>query len=442
MRSRRARVSLLAAAAALVALAGCSASAAGGATKPTESAGGTGNPSHPAAKPHHPTIPRATLTISPADGSRDIRPDAPVTVTATSGKLRSVVVRSEADAVTGAFNADHTSWQSRVPMNVGEAYSVAASAVNPAGAITTATSAFHTLTPTQSYQVSISEAAGATYGVGMPIQLTFSAPVTNRVAVERSLSLVTSKPVVGAWYWLDDEHLNFRPRDYWPQNTRVSVIGRFNGVPASPGVYGSADLSESFVIGQSVIVTASTTTHHLQVYVGGRLRYDWPISTGRPGHDTPNGTYVTIDKGNPVEMKPSDIAPGQPGYYDLMVPWSVRFTWSGIFLHDAYWSVAEQGYVNVSHGCVNMPPAAAETYYEMEVPGDPVTVTGSPLAGAPGDGWTDWFLSWPDLLANSALHRAVEAGPHGSRLVAPSAVAPSPAKAPLQTAAPDNAATS
>ena len=68
-----------------------------------------------------------------------------------------------------------------------------------------------------------------------------------------------------------------------------------------------------------------------------------------------------------------------PGY-SIEVPWSVRFTWSGDYLHDAYWSVGQQGFTNVSHGCVNMPPADAESYYKMAVPGDPVTITGSPRA--------------------------------------------------------------
>jgi hypothetical protein len=116
------------------------------------------------------------------------------------------------------------------------------------------------------------------------------------------------------------------------------------------------------------------------------------------------------------------------------VPWSVRITWSGDYLHDAYWSVGEQGFTNVSHGCVNMPPAAAEAYYKMEVPGDPVTIAGSPRAGTWGNGWTQWFLSWKQLVTGSALHEAVQAGPHGSTFITPSIVPPSHAKAPLETA--------
>ncbi len=92
-----------------------------------------------------------------------------------------------------------------------------------------------------------------------------------------------------------------------------------------------------------------------------------------------------------------------PGY-NIQVPFSVRFTWSGDYLHDAYWSVGEQGFTNVSHGCVNMSPADAETFYNMAVPGDPVTITGSPRAGEWDNGWTMWFLSWQQWLHGSALH--------------------------------------
>ncbi len=139
-------------------------------------------------------------------------------------------------------------------------------------------------------------------------------------------------------------------------------------------------------------------------------------------------------------MRPADIAPGQPGYYDLLVPWSVRITWSGIYLHDAWWSVDQQGHVNVSHGCVNLPPAAAESYYAMAVPGDPVTISGSPVSGNSGDGWTDWFHSWSYLLAHSAQHQAVLAGPSGSTFVGASAVPASTATAPLGRPAASNSA--
>ena len=133
----------------------------------------------------------------------------------------------------------------------------------------------------------------------------------------------------------------------------------------------------------------------MKLYKDGKLYRTWPISSGRPGDNTPNGTYLTIEKGNPVLMK----GPG----YRIEVPWSVRFTWSGDYLHDAFWSVGEQGFTNVSHGCVNMAPADAEVYYKLAVPGDPVTVVGSPRHGVWDNGWTYWFLTTGHSSSRPAL---------------------------------------
>jgi len=265
----------------------------------------------------------------------------------------------------------------------------------------------------------------------MPIILTFSRPIRNRMAVERSLQITTSKPVVGAWYWDGNQSVSFRPRDYWPAHISVSFVANLDGVEVAPGVYGHHNLSQQFTIGRSLIVVASAARHRLLLYRAGKLIHNWPISTGRPGDDTPNGTYLTMGKGNPVLMK----GPG----YALEVPWSVEFTASGDFLHDAYWSVGVQGFANVSHGCVNMPPGDAEIYYKMAVPGDPVTITGSPRPGTWDNGWTQWFLTWPQYLRGSALHEAVVAGPTGSTFVDPATLAASTATAPLQKSRRGNA---
>ena len=296
----------------------------------------------------------------------------------------------------------------------------------------TTTSTFSTLTPAQTFTTEIYEGSGQTYGVGMPIMLIFSQPITNRAAVERSLELTTSNPVIGAWYWDDSEHLDFRPRDYWPANTTVSFDGHLNGVEGAPGVYATADLTQTFTIGQSVIAVASTTSHHTQIYIGGKLTYDWPISTGRATLPTPDGSYLSVQKNNPVQMIGGG-APGSPGYYNELVYYAVRFTFSGDYYHSAPWSVVDQGTTNVSHGCVNLPPVDAETYYSLSIPGDPITITASTAAGKWDDGWTEWFLSWPAYLKGSALGEAVEAGPQGSTFVSPSSLPPDTATAPLET---------
>jgi lipoprotein-anchoring transpeptidase ErfK/SrfK len=371
------------------------------------------------------------LTITPASGNKAAQPGQGITVTAAKGTLTHVSAESGGAPVAGTLNSAGTEWHSTWALSVSARYSVTARATAPGSKPATKTSTFTTLAPTSTFQTQIFEGAGQSYGVGMPIMLKFSEPIVNKAAVEQALQLTTSQPVVGSWSWDGDQELNFRPRQYWPAHTTVSFTGHLDGVEAAPGLYGDHTLTQTFTIGDSLIVVASTATHHMNLFRNGVLFASWPISTGKPGDNTPNGTYVTIEKGNPVLM----IGPG----YRIEVPWSVRFTFSGDYLHDAFWSVGEQGFTNVSHGCINMPPADAEVYYKLAVPGDPVTVTGSPRAGVWDNGWTEWFLAWPQYLAGSALHEAVEAGPTGSQFVRPSAVPAPTGTAPLAAPADGNA---
>ena len=356
------------------------------------------------------------LSITPAGGGAVTAPNRGITVRAEGGRISKVVVRTRGDRVTGRLNAAGTVWRSSWALNVSRRYTVTATAVDISGRRVTRWSSFRTFTPRRTFSTRIIEGYRQTYGVGMPIILYFSRPISDKAAVERALQIRTSKRVVGAWYWdrrcnLAPVCLYFRPRRYWPPHTRVSVTGHLNGVKVAPGVYGHHTLTQRFTIGSSLIAVVNTARHYMNVYRNGKRFARWPISSGRPGDETPNGTYLTIEKANPVEM----VGPG----YDIEVPWSVRLTWSGAYLHDASWSVGEQGFANVSHGCVNMSPAHAETYYKMAVPGDPVKITDSPRAGTWDNGWTMWFLSWKRWVRGSALHKAVRAGPHGSTFVSP-----------------------
>jgi lipoprotein-anchoring transpeptidase ErfK/SrfK len=416
-----------------LALAGCTGGG-GSAVKSTGNDGGSGASATGKASAS-PTPSGPAVTITPADGTTGADPSKGITVT-TNGTLKNVSVHTAGDPIAGSYSSGNTAWHSTWALNVSQSYTVTATATASNGTTTTQTSTFRTLTPSSTFSTHIVEGYQQQYGVGMPIILYFSQPIKNKAAVERALQITTSKPVIGAWYWdqpcgMAADCLYFRPRDYWPAGTTVSFIGHLDGVEASPGVYGYHTLTQTFSIGESVIAIGNTQTHQTQIYVNGKLRYNWPISSGRPGDDTPNGSYLTIEKENPVLM----TGPG----YSLEVPYSVRFTWSGDYYHDAYWSVGEQGFENVSHGCVNLSPEDAQIYYNMAVPGDPITIKGSPRAGTWGNGYTEWFLSWNQYLKGSALHEAVMAGPAGSTFVNPATLPADTAKAPLQTAPGGNA---
>ncbi len=394
---------------------------------------GTSGQAAPSPSPS-PTLSAAHVTITPRNGLRDAKPQLGISVTVRDGTLVSVTARSGDGAVPGELDPTATEWHSRWALPTGRQYLVRATARDSEGRTITKMSRFRTLTPHTTASIQIFEGHNVTYGVGMPVMLSFSRPVEDKKAVERAIVLTSSRKVVGAWYWNGDQALWFRPRAYWPQDVKVSFAGHFDGVRLSPGVYATHTLRQDFRIGRSLIAVASASGHSMKVYRDRKLYATWPISTGRPGKETPNGTYLSIEKANPQHM----VGEG----YDIQVPYSVRFTWSGDFIHAAPWSVGSQGYANVSHGCVNLAPERARDYYGMSIPGDPVTVTGSPKGGKWDDGWTIWFLSWKELVKGSALRQAVRVGPDGSTWVRPSDLMPSRAKAPLGRAKPGNAAPS
>ena len=77
--------------------------------------------------------------------------------------------------------------------------------------------------------------------------------------------------------------------------------------------------------------------------------------------------------------------------YKLEVEYATRMSNSGIFVHAAPWSVAQQGYSNTSHGCLNVSTEDAKWFMDNVKKGDPVVVKntkGGTLSTS--DGWGDW----------------------------------------------------
>jgi lipoprotein-anchoring transpeptidase ErfK/SrfK len=354
----------------------------------------------------------AVVSISPATGSTGVKTGRGVTVTVAHGKIQNVSVAAGHATAAGTLQGQ-TAWHTVWPLHAATRYTVTVTAVGTDGKTTTATSTFKTQRPAGTFTAS-TILGHQTYGVGIPIMINFSQAVDPRyrAGIEKAINIKSSKPVVGAWYWDGGQTLDFRTRNYWPQHTQVSFDGHFNGAQIAPGVFGTSNLSQSFTIGKSLIGVTSTRTHRTQIYWGNKLYATWPDSSGMAGDDTANGTYLTIEKASPTLMS-------GPGYKNVPVFDSVRFTWSGNYYHSAPWSVGEQGFSNVSHGCVNLSPQNAAWYYARANPGDPITITGSPVAGRWDDGYTEWFLTWNHLLKGSATHEAVQAGPTGSTFVNP-----------------------
>jgi hypothetical protein len=119
-----------------------------------------------------------------------------------------------------------------------------------------------------------------------------------------------------------------------------------------------------------VEITVDKNAQLMTVAVDGVERYQWPVSTGNPSHETPNGTFRTFRMEADHFSKEFDDAP---------MPHSIFFTKVGHAMHGTE-SEARLG-TPVSHGCVRLSRANATTLYALVekegVLNTTVTLTGS-----------------------------------------------------------------
>lgn len=241
---------------------------------------------------------------------------------------------------------------------------------------------------------SLFEGDGRVYGVGMPIIMRFDRPVLDPTEIERTIQ-VTSEPPSdqGAWYWFTKTEAHYRPPTYWPGHATITLTAPLKGVSAGPRLTVDNNLSLTMHTGAAHVATINATTLKMTVTSDGVPVRTIPVSLGKPGHRTYAGVKVISAKSNPERMI-SDPPTG-PGSYNVLVPWSVRVTNSGEFVHAAPWNPLV-GQSDQSHGCTNLNTSDAKWFYNFTGVGDVVTTTRGP--GMPSmrswDGWGDWNLSW------------------------------------------------
>lgn len=353
-------------------------------------------------------LPPAEIKVSPVDDAKGVMPDDVVTVQAMRGSLTKVTVTGQdTDEVEGRV-AGHT-WTSSARLKPDTTYTVSVTAEGPEGGTTTTPSAFTTHDPqvTATYGVVYD---GQTVGVGMPVSLQFDSQVTDekyRRAIEKAVSVRTSPQTDGAWGWLDNRQLMWRPKEFWAPGTRVTVDAPLTGFQTGADKWIAEDASGSMTIGREQMARVDISGHRMSVTRGGQQVTSFPVSSGKPGKDTEtrSGMKVVINKQREMTMDSATVGidKGEPGYYKVDTTFNVRVTWTGEFVHSAPWSVGAQGSSNVSHGCVNMAPENAKWFYDNSLPGDPVDFRGSGRQFAPTEGIGVWQYSWSDWQQQSAL---------------------------------------
>jgi lipoprotein-anchoring transpeptidase ErfK/SrfK len=355
----------------------------------------------------------AQVSLGIADGSADVSPVVPLEIAVTDGELADVtLVDGTGTEIRGDVAATEDGsatvvWTPETPLAYGTSYTLTAAATNADDEEAESTSTFTTVRPVAVSTPSIGPLDGTTVGVGMPIRVYFDDPVADKAAVESHLLVASSNPTDGAWNWLSDSEVHFRPSQYWPPNTEVTLDANLYGVDFGEGIWGEKNRSVSLTIGAKHVSVADAGTHTLQVYDGDQLVQTYPMSAGGPDFPSRNGAHVVteLNRDRVMDSSTFGVPVESPNGYRTPVEFAVRLSNNGEFVHAAPWSVAQQGNTNVSHGCINLSTERAAWFFDFSQPGDVVEIVnsiGPTLSAADGDIY-DWAIPWEEWQAGSAL---------------------------------------
>ncbi|WP_380226339.1 L,D-transpeptidase [Kitasatospora misakiensis] len=415
----------------LAVLTGCSGG--GGAPKPPSEDAVLAGPAGP------PPASRAAITALPADDTQNLPPDGPVRVTVAQGRLVSVrLADTRGSEVPGSLSADGTGWAPNGPLPLGTRFTLDAVAEDDQGQRAAQHADFSTVARAHTFVAFFTPEDGSTVGVGMPVSLRFSRPVTDRAAVERAITVTADPPVEVAAHWFGGQRLDFRPDRYWAPGTRVTVALRLKDVQGAPGEFGTQNKDVRFTVGRAQVSTVDLDAHTLTVRAGqgGRVVRTLKVSGGDARHTTYRGVLVVSEKYRVTRMNSQTVGMGDE--YDIKdVPHAMRLTNSGTFVHGNYWADPSVfGTANTSHGCIGLADVKGGTsgespagwLFEHTIPGDVLEVrasTGDVVP--PSNGLNGWNLPWAQWVAGSALRAT--ASPPGAPSAGPSAV-PAPGASP------------
>ncbi len=345
------------------------------------------------------------LSASVTDGAVGVPVDRPVTVTADDGVLASVeVVNENGKSVDGQLNPDGVRWSTTEPLGYNRQYTLTAKA-RGLGGVATRQITFQTHSPQNLTMPYVMPHDGEVVGVGEPVAIRFDENIANRSAAEKAIVVTTDPPVEGAFYWLNNREVRWRPEHFWKPGTAVNIAVNTYGVDLGDGLFGEDNLRTHFTIGDELIATADDSTKMVTVRVNGEVVKTMPTSMGKDSTPTANGTYIIGERFAHMIMDSSTygVPVNSPNGYRTEVDFATQMSYSGVFVHSAPWSVGAQGHTNTSHGCLNVSPSNAQWFYDHTKRGDIVQVVntvGPQLSGTEGLG--DWNIPWDQWHAGNA----------------------------------------
>jgi lipoprotein-anchoring transpeptidase ErfK/SrfK len=345
------------------------------------------------------------LTASVKDGAVGVSVESPVMVSAEDGVLGAVtMVNDEGTLVAGQLSPDGLMWSTAEPLGYNKRYTLNAQSLG-LGGVASQQMSFETHSPENLTMPYLLPNDGEVVGVGQPVAIRFDENIPNRSAAEKAIKITSNPPVQGAFYWLNNREVRWRPAAYWTPGTTVDVAVNTYGVDLGDGLFGQEDVTTRFTIGDEVITTVDDSTKTLTVKRNGEVIKSMPVSMGKNSTPTNNGTYIVGDRFGHIVMDSSTygVPVNSPNGYRTEVDFATQISYSGFFVPAAPWSVGSQGYSNVSHGCINVSTSNAQWYYNNSKRGDVVEIANTVGSILPGtDGLGDWNIPWEQWKAGNA----------------------------------------
>jgi lipoprotein-anchoring transpeptidase ErfK/SrfK len=376
------------------------AAAVGGTAAVVLTAGGGAGSVIRASGPTPAPAPSAVAQVALAKG--DVVPwDAPLRVTVANGTITSVVATGPDGAtMDGAITA--AGWVSTATSLLPRApYVLHVELVNGDGVTSSFDRTVHAAAPAHELRATVSP-QGGTFGIGQPVIVRFNRAVKGaeaRQAVMQRLVVTTTPPVAGAWRWYNSYEVHYRGPEYWKPGTTVSVRADLTGlrVPGTDMWGRDGERTGSMTIGDALVATVDVTAHKMTVTRNGKVVRVVNVSTGRDKYPTKGGVHIVLvrEKEHLYNSATVGIPTASPdGYYEKL-PWSVRISNGGAFVHANPATVMYQGSLNVSHGCVNASVEDAKWFYYNSHLGDIVNVIHAAVGPVRWDaGMADWNYSW------------------------------------------------
>lgn len=372
---------------------------------------GSPNPGGSGAASTAPSPVASVQITSPADGATDVPAGTQIAYAATGAQTTVTVTDATGATINGGPGYDPSTWVPTKALTYSEQYTAKVTSTGTDGLAKSTSVTFTTMAkPANLIRVQSWLGDNMVYGDAVPIVLNLNHGVTSdqRAAVQKRLTVTSRPPQAGAWSWISDKELHFRPKVHWLPGTTFFVNVQTGGVPMGDGYYGQDDLTVSASITKNpMAIITDDKTHTLTVYVNGKVVKKMPASLGKKSTPSSSGELVIMSR-NPSEEFDSSLGTGgtpvnAPGGYKELVLFTMRLTWDGQYIHAAPWSVRSQGHTDVSHGCTNVSTANAKWIYQNSLVGTPVSVRHTTRKVAPNDGWTDWNVTWASYIKGSAL---------------------------------------